>query len=50
LLMALNKLGTTIIMATHDLHLLTSHPGLVVQLRQGALVTGNNQEKPDEHN
>jgi len=40
LLMALNKLGTTVIMATHDLHLLTSHPGLVVQLHQGALVTG----------
>jgi len=45
LLMALNKLGTTIIMATHDLHLLTSHPGLVVQLRQGALVTGQQHEK-----
>ncbi len=40
LLMALNKLGTTVIMATHDLHLLTSHPGLVVQLHQGALVAG----------
>jgi len=40
LLMALNKLGTTILMATHDLHLLTSHPGLVMQLHQGALVTG----------
>jgi len=45
LLTALNKLGTTIIMATHDLHLLTSHPGLVVQLRQGALVTGQQHEK-----
>jgi len=40
LLMALNKLGTTVMMATHDLHLLTSHPGLVIQLHQGALVTG----------
>lgn len=45
LLMALNKLGTTVIMATHDLHLLTSHPGLVVQLHQGALVTGQKHEK-----
>ena len=40
LLMALNKLGTTVLMATHDLHLLTSHPGLVVQLHQGALLAG----------
>ncbi|WP_038249733.1 cell division ATP-binding protein FtsE [Ghiorsea bivora] len=40
LLMALNKLGTTVLMATHDLHLLTSHPGLVMQLHQGALMTG----------
>ncbi|MDQ7002670.1 MAG: ATP-binding cassette domain-containing protein, partial [Ghiorsea sp.] len=39
LLMALNKLGTTVLMATHDLHLLTSHPGLVMQLHQGALMT-----------
>ncbi len=45
LLMALNKLGTTVIMATHDLHLLTSHPGLVVQLHQGALVTGQKHEQ-----
>jgi len=41
LLTSLNKLGTTVLMATHDLHLLTSHPGHVVQLRQGALVMGN---------
>ncbi|MDX8383932.1 MAG: ATP-binding cassette domain-containing protein [Ghiorsea sp.] len=40
LLMSLNKLGTTVLMATHDLHLLTSHPGHVVQLRQGSLVLG----------
>jgi cell division transport system ATP-binding protein len=40
LLMSLNQLGTTVLMATHDLHLLTSHPGLVVQLHQGALVAG----------
>ncbi len=45
LLMALNKLGTTVIMATHDLHLLTSHPGLVIQLHQGALVTGKKHEE-----
>ena len=38
LLMGLNQLGTTIIMATHDLHLLNSHPGRVVQLHAGALV------------
>jgi len=42
LLSSLNKLGTTVLMATHDLHLLTSHPGHVVQLRQGALVMGKN--------
>jgi len=38
LLMGLNKLGATVIMATHDLHLLHSHPGRVVQLHAGALV------------
>jgi len=37
LLMALNKLGATIIMATHDLHLLASHPGRVIQLHRGML-------------
>jgi len=42
LLMSLNKLGTTVLMATHDLHLLTSHPGLVIQLHQGALLAGPN--------
>jgi len=44
LLMSLNKLGTTVLMATHDLHLLTSHPGLVIQLHQGALVTGQKED------
>jgi cell division transport system ATP-binding protein len=44
LLMGLNKLGTTVLMATHDLHLLTSHPGLVVQLHQGALVAGQKND------
>ncbi len=43
LLMALNKHGTTVLMATHDLQLLTSHPGHVVQLHQGALFSGQNQ-------
>ncbi|MBL1352270.1 MAG: ATP-binding cassette domain-containing protein [Zetaproteobacteria bacterium] len=38
LLMGLNQLGMTVIMATHDLHLLNSHPGRVVQLHAGALV------------
>jgi len=38
LLMGLNQLGMTVIMATHDLHLLNSHPGRVVQLHEGALV------------
>lgn len=38
LLTVVNRNGTTVIMATHDLHLLTSHPGRVVQLHQGALV------------
>lgn len=37
LLTELKGNGTTVIMATHDLHLLTSHPGQVVQLHQGAL-------------
>jgi len=40
LLTALKENGTTVIMATHDLHLLTSHPGEVVQLHQGALAGG----------
>lgn len=38
LLMMLNRSGTTVIMATHDLHLLSSHPGRVIQLHQGSLV------------
>ncbi len=38
LLTALNRNGTTVIIATHDLHLLTSHPGRVIQLHQGSLV------------
>ena len=38
LLMTLNSKGTTVIMATHDLHLLTSHPGRLIQLHQGTLV------------
>jgi len=38
LLTTLNSNGTTVIMATHDLHLLTSHPGRVIQLHQGSLV------------
>jgi len=41
LLMTLNSNGTTVIMATHDLHLLTSHPGRVIQLHQGSLVGGS---------
>jgi len=36
-LMSINRLGTTVIMATHDLHLLESHPGRVVQLHAGHL-------------
>lgn len=36
-LMGLNRQGTTVIMATHDLHLLESHPGRVVQLHSGSL-------------
>jgi len=39
-LMELNRQGTTVIMATHDLHLLESHPGRVVQLHNGALAGG----------
>lgn len=37
-LVDLNRQGTTVIMATHDLHLLESHPGRVVQLHAGSLV------------
>ncbi len=36
-LMQLNQRGTTIIMATHDLHLLKSHPARVVRLHAGVL-------------
>ncbi|MDQ6962044.1 MAG: ATP-binding cassette domain-containing protein [Mariprofundaceae bacterium] len=38
LLQALNKHGTTVIIATHDIHLLQSHAGKIVQLHQGAVV------------
>jgi cell division transport system ATP-binding protein len=38
-LMGLNAQGTTIIMATHDLQLLQSHPGRVIRLHQGALAS-----------
>lgn len=37
LLMTLNRQGSTVIMATHDMHLLTSHPGRVIQLHGGQL-------------
>lgn len=36
-LSGLNRQGTTVIMATHDLNLLESHPGRVVQLHAGHL-------------
>jgi len=39
-LMDLNRQGATVIMATHDLHLLESHPGRVIQLHAGALAEG----------
>jgi len=39
-LMDLNRQGATVIMATHDLHLLESHPGRVIQLHAGALAGG----------
>ena len=38
-LTGLNTQGTTIIMATHDLQLLETHPGRVIRLHQGALVS-----------
>ncbi len=37
-LVGLNRQGTTVIMSTHDLHLLESHPGRVVELHAGSLV------------
>lgn len=40
-LMDLNRHGATVIMATHDLHLLESHPGRVVQLHGGMLAGDN---------
>lgn len=40
-LMDLNRQGTTVIMATHDLHLLESHPGRVIQLHNGSLAGGD---------
>jgi len=38
LLQALNHHGTTVVIATHDIHLLQSHPGQVVKLHQGLIV------------
>ncbi len=40
-LMDLNRQGTTVIMATHDLHLLESYPGRVIQLHAGSLAGGS---------
>ncbi len=37
LLVALNKMGSTVITATHDLQLLDSHPGRVLRLHEGSL-------------
>lgn len=37
LLQALNKTGSTVITATHDLQLLDSHPGRVLRLHEGSL-------------
>ena len=42
-LMKLNRQGTTIIMATHDLYLLETHPGRVVQLHAGALAKDHSE-------
>jgi len=36
-LMELNRQGSTVIMATHDLHLLDTHPGDIFRLHAGAL-------------
>jgi len=36
--MELNRLGATVVMSTHDLRLLDSHPGRVIQLHAGALI------------
>jgi len=36
-LMELNRQGSTVIMATHDLHLLETHPGDIFRLHAGAL-------------
>ncbi len=42
----LNRQGTTIIMATHDLHLLESHPGRVVELHAGRLIADSYSAQP----
>lgn len=38
LLLSLNRAGSTVIMATHDLHLINEYPGRVLSLHAGALV------------
>ncbi|MDQ6959461.1 MAG: ATP-binding cassette domain-containing protein [Mariprofundaceae bacterium] len=37
-LMELNRQGSTVVMATHDLQLMETHPGDIVRLRAGTLV------------
>ena len=47
-LMELNRQGSTVIMATHDLHLLESHPGDIFRLHAGALVEELHLVRPGE--
>ncbi|MDQ6975588.1 MAG: cell division ATP-binding protein FtsE [Mariprofundaceae bacterium] len=45
LLLALNKMGATVITATHDLQFLDSHPGRVLRLHEGSLAEDSHADK-----
>jgi len=48
-LVDLNRHGATVIMATHDMHLLQHHPACVVRLHEGALAEMNYPSHPHEY-
>jgi len=48
-LVDLNRQGATVIMATHDMHLLQHHPANVVRLHGGALVEDGLADRSVEH-
>jgi len=47
-LAALNRAGVTIVMATHDLQLLDTHPGGILRLHRGVLVESQYLDPPPE--